>query len=335
MLPELSVQYSLLISYSDSMKVFITRDIPKEAIDLLKQEKINVKVYKKDKTISRKELRKEVKDADGIISLLTEKFDKELIDEITRCKIISNFAVGYNNIDVGYAKEKNIIVTNTPDVLTDSTADLAMALILACSRRITEGEKLVREKKFKGWKPNLLLGIELKDKVIGIIGAGRIGTETAYRVKSFKTKIIYFDRNNNNELEKNTGAERVSLEELLTKADIISIHLPLNDKTYHILDKEKLKLIKSTGIIVNTSRGEIIDEKELIKLLKKKKIFSAGLDVYENEPEINPALLKLKNVVLLPHIGSATKEARTAMALIAAKNVIEVLNGRGALTPVN
>ncbi|OGU77080.1 MAG: D-glycerate dehydrogenase [Ignavibacteria bacterium RBG_16_34_14] len=317
------------------MKVFITREISEKAIDLLKKEKFKVGIYKKDKPIPRKELIKKVKDADGIISLLTENFDKELINQISNCKIIANVAVGYDNIDTIYAKEKNIIVTNTPDVLTDSTADLTVALILACARRIPEGERMVRKRKFKGWKPKLLLGIELKDKTVGILGAGRIGTETAIRIKTFKTKIIYFDRERSDKLEKETDAEKVSLEDLLSKADIISVHLPLTKDTLHFLNKERLKLLKKSAILVNTSRGEIIDEQELIKILKKKKIFSAGFDVYENEPKINPALLKLNNVVLLPHIGSATEEARTGMALLAAKNVIEVLNGRKALTSVN
>ncbi len=317
------------------MKVFVTREIAKEAIDLLKEANLKVKVYKKDKPIPRKELFKEVKDADGIVALLTEQFDKELIDKIPNCKIIANVAVGYNNIDIDYAKEKNIIVTNTPDVLTDSTADLAVALILACTRRLQEGERMIREKKFKGWKPKLLLGIELKDKTVGILGAGRIGTEAALRLKAFKAKIIYTDKKINEKLEKETGADKVSLEDLLSKSDVVSVHLPLNENTYHILNKEKLKLLKKTAFIVNTSRGEIIDEKELIKLLKKKKIFSAGFDVYENEPKINPDLLKLNNVVLLPHIGSATIEARTAMAMLAARNVVEVLNSREPLTQVN
>jgi len=317
------------------MKIFITRKISSKAMALLKKEKFKVKVYSKDKPIPRKELIKEVKDADAIISLLTEKFDKELIDKIPNCKIIANVAVGFNNIDINYAKEKNIIVTNTPDVLTDSTADLAAALILACARRLGEGERMVRNKKFKGWKPDLLLGIELKDKILGILGAGRIGTETALRMKAFKTNIIYTSRSRNLTLENETSAKRVELDELLRISDIISIHVPLNEETHHLLNKEKLKLLKETAVIVNTSRGEIIDEKELIKLLKKRKIYYAGLDVYENEPKINSELLKLENVVLLPHIGSATEEARSSMAVLAAKNVIEVLNGRQALTPVN
>jgi glyoxylate reductase len=194
---------------------------------------------------------------------------------------------------------------------------------------------MVRNRKFKGWKPDLLLGVELKNKVVGIIGAGRIGIETAIRLKAFKTKIVYFDRERNPDFENKTDAEFLALDELLKNSDIISIHLPLTDDTHHLLNKEKLVLLKKTVILVNTSRGEIIDEKELIKLLKKKKIYSAGLDVYENEPDINPKLLKLNNVVLLPHIGSATEEARTRMAILAVENVIAVLKSELPLTPVN
>jgi len=317
------------------MKVFITRDISERAVHLLRKEKFQVNVYKKDKPISRNELIKNIKDADAIIALLTEKFDKELIDKIPKCKIIANYAVGFNNIDVDYTTKKNIIVTNTPDVLTESTADLAMALILACSRRLMEGERIIRQGKFKSWQPNLLLGIELKNKVVGIIGAGRIGTETAVRAKAFKTKIVYYSRSRNYDLEKITGGVKLPLDTLLKKSDIISVHLPLNEKTYHFLNKEKLALLKKSAVLVNTARGEIVDEKELIRILRQKKIFSAGFDVYENEPFINPKLLNLDNVVLLPHIGSATAEARSAMAVLAAKNVINVLKGKRPLTQIN
>ena len=317
------------------MKVFITREISETAIHLLRKEKFQVNVYEKDKPISRNELIKNIKDADAVIALLTEKFDKELIDKIPKCKVIANYAVGFNNIDVDYATKKKIIVTNTPDVLTDSTADIAMSLMLACSRRLMEGERIIRQGKFKSWQPNFLLGTELKNKVVGIIGAGRIGTETAVRAKAFKTKIVYFSRSRNYDLEKRTGGVKLPLNRLLKKSDIISLHLPLNEKTYHLLNKRRLSLLKKSAIIVNTARGEIVDEKELIKTLRQKKILSAGFDVYENEPAINPELLKLDNVVLLPHIGSATVEARSAMAILAAKNVINVLSGKKPLTPVN
>ena len=316
------------------MKVFITRDIPRIAYNLLKKNNIEFEVYEKDKSIPHKLLLEKIKNVDGLITLLTEKIDKKVIDSMNKCKVIANYAVGYNNIDVEYAKQKNIIVTNTPNVLTESTADLTVALILSCSRMLFEAENLIRKKQFKGWKPKLLLGIELKNKTVGLIGAGRIGMAVGIRVKAFGTNIIYFDSNRNKILEENTAAKKVSLKFLLENSDIISVHLPLNENTYHFLNKENLSQVKKTAIIVNTSRGEIIDEKYLIKMLKKNRIKSAGLDVYENEPGINIELLKMKNVVLLPHIGSATEEARSAMAELAAKNIIGVLKNNKPITPV-
>ncbi len=316
------------------MKVFITGKLVGRAEKMLEEKEIRVKTFSKDRTIFRTELLRNVKDADGIITLLTEKIDEEVIDNLLRCKIIANCAVGYNNIDVRYANEKNIVVTNTPNILTDATADLAVALILACARRLGEGERMMRKNKFTGWKPQLMLGLEIKNKTVGIIGAGRIGYATARRMKSFGTKIIYFDRKDNSKFDIELSAKRFSLNALLKRADIVSVHLPLDGKTFHLLKKDNLKLLKKNAVIVNTSRGEIIEEKSLIELLKKKRIFAAGFDVYEGEPKINPALLKLENVFLLPHIGSATVETRSAMAELCARNIINVLSGRKPVTPV-
>jgi len=316
------------------MKIFITGELPDEAEEYLLQKIFKVTVNRKESPISRKELIRNTKNADGVISLLIDKIDSSVIDEMHNCKVISNYAVGYNNIDVNYAKQKNIIVTYTPNVLTDATADLTIALALACARNFHKGEYIVRNNKFTGWKPKLLLGIELKNKIFGIVGAGRIGTAAAIRAKAFGCNIIYFSRSNNPVLEEKTGAKQVSLDNLLRRSDFISLHIPLSDKTYHLLNKERLSLLKETAIIINTARGEVIDEKELIKLLKQKKIFSAGFDVYENEPNVNPQLLKMENVVLLPHLGSATFDTRKEMALLAAKNVAAVLSGKKPLTPV-
>lgn len=316
------------------MKIFITREIPDSGINLLEKKGFEVSVYKKDQPITRKELIKSVRDCDGIISLLTDKIDKEVIDSMKKCRVIANYAVGFNNIDIAYAKCKGIIVTNTPDVLTDSTADLAIALVLACARRIPESEKFVRDKKFVGWKPKLLLGVELRNKYFGILGAGRIGTETAKRAHSFGCRILYYSNNKNEYLEKQLAAKKLSLTQILKKSDIISLHLPLNAVTKNLLDKEKLKLLKSSAILVNTARGEVLDETYLIKMLKRKEIFAAGFDVYQNEPKLNLELFKLTNVVLLPHIGSATNEARNKMSLLAARNISAVLSGKSPLTPV-
>ena len=299
------------------MKVYITDNIPEAAANILKKNNIEYKNYNKEKPISRTELIKNCKSADGIISMLNTPFDTEVINSLNNCKVIANYAVGFNNIDLKTAEKKNIVVTNTPDILTDATADVAMLLVLACARRIGAGEKLVREGKFSGWKPQLLLGIELRGKTFGIIGAGRIGKATARRAKAFGTKIIYFNRSRKYNFEKETGAKKVKLETLLKTADIISIHLPLSEKTAGLLNKSNLHLMKPTAILINTARGEIIDEDVLIKMLKKKEIFAAGLDVYANEPDIKKSFLNLKNVVLLPHIGSGTIEARNKMAELA------------------
>ncbi len=316
------------------MKVLITRKLPGEPEKLLKKNGFKVSVYKEDKAIPRGEFLEKIKDADAVLSLLTEKIDKEAIDNFSKCKIVANCAVGYNNIDIAYAKERKLIVTNTPYVLTDATADLTVALILACVRRLREGEQMMRENKFDGWKPNMLLGFDLKGKTVGIIGAGRIGRATARRLKGFGVKIIYFDRKKRDEFETEFLSTRVNLKELMKQSDIISVHLPLSKETHHIINKENLSLMKKSAIIVNTSRGDILEEKALIRLLKQKKIFAAGFDVYENEPNINPDLRTLENVFLLPHIGSATVETRAAMALLAANNIINVLNGKEPITPV-
>jgi len=317
------------------MKVIITDKIPIVAEQLIKRAGFGVKVIKRDKNFSKNVLIKNIKDADAVISLLSDKIDKEVIDNMRRCKIIANYAVGFNNIDLAYAKSKGIIVTNTPDVLTDATADLAMTLILSCARRFHEAEKLVREKKFKGWAPELLLGYDLKCKTLGIIGAGRIGQATALRALGFGLKILYYNRTRKTEFENQTKAKKVSMNLLLKKSDFISIHLPLTNETKLLINRNNMKYLKPNAIVINTARGEIIGEEYLIQLLKSRKIFAAGFDVYENEPKLNPKLLKLENAILLPHIGSATVETRNAMAELAAKNVINVLNHKKALTQIN
>ncbi len=316
------------------MKVYITRKIPKEAINYLKLNNIKFSFYQKDQPIPKQELLRNVKNADALLTLLTDKIDSEIIDAMENCKVIANFAVGYDNIDVKHAKSRNIIVTNTPGVLTDSTADLTMALVLSCARRLPESEKFLRSGKYTHWKPDLLLGIELKDKTFGILGAGRIGTAVAIRANSFRCRVVYYSRSQNNYIEKKTNAKKVSLNYLLKNSDFVSIHLPSNKFTHHLLNKEKLCLMKREAILINTARGEIIDENELILTLKRNRILAAGLDVFENELNINPKLLKLKNMVLLPHIGSATERARTDMAMIAVKNIVAVLSGKKPITPV-
>ncbi len=316
------------------MQIFVTRDIQESGIKLLKKNGFKVSIYKKDSPIPRKELIKKVKDCDALISLLSDKIDKEVIDNMNKCKVIANYAVGFNNVDVDYAKSKGIVVTNTPDVLTDSTADLTMALVLACARRLPDAERLVRSKKFVGWKPKLFLGMELRDKYFAILGAGRIGAAVAERAYSFGCKIIYYSNSHNKYLDEKLKAKKLSLNSLLKKADILSIHLPLNKKTNKLLNSLNLPLIKKSAIFINTARGEIVDENILIEMLKSNKLFAAGFDVYDNEPKLKKEFYTLKNVILLPHIGSGTVEARNKMSDLAAKNVIAVLKGNKAITPV-
>ena len=316
------------------MKIFITRNLPGGIDLMLKKKGFDVKVFKGKNPVSKKELIKHGADADAVITLLTDRIDREVIDGLKKCRIIANVAVGFNNIDVDYASEKKIIVTNTPDILTDATADLTMTLILSAARRVVEGEKMMRSLSFTGWDPNMLLGIELKDKYLGILGAGRIGKAVAQRGRAFGMKILYAD-NKRVPFMDDLGGKKVSLNSLLKKGDVISIHIPLNEKTRYLLNSKNLPLLKKSCILVNTSRGEIIEERYLINILKKKLIFAAGLDVYENEPEINPELVKLPNTVLLPHIGSATLETRSRMAQLAAENAALVLKGKSPKTPVN
>ncbi|MBM4171197.1 MAG: D-glycerate dehydrogenase [Ignavibacteria bacterium] len=317
------------------MKVFITQKLPGNCESLLMKKGIVTETYKSDDIISKSYLIKKIKNVDALICLLTNKIDKEVIDNMSSCKVISNVAVGFNNIDIEYAKLKKIVVTNTPGILTDTTADLAVSLILACARRIAESDQFMRARKFKKWMPQLMLGLDLKGKTVGIIGAGRIGQEVAARLKSFKTKIIYSSITRKLDFEKNLGSIKVSLNYLMRNSDYITVHVPFNKSTFHLLNKQNLTLMKKDAVIVNTSRGEVIEETALIELLKNKKIFAAGLDVYENEPNINPELLKLKNIILLPHIGSATIETRSKMSFLAAKNVISVLKNGKAINPVN
>jgi glyoxylate reductase len=317
------------------MKVFITAIIPEVATKILEENGIEVIQNKSYLPIDKKKFLNRTKDCDGILCLLSNKIDKEIIDGLPKVKVIANYAVGFNNIDVDYATQKKIWVTNTPDVLTNATADLAFALLLACARRIVEADEFTRKGKFKIWQSDLMLGKELNGHTVGIIGAGRIGQAFGRRSKGFGMKILYFDKKRIIEFEKETGAKFLTLNQLLKKSDFISIHTPLTKETYHLIDKKEFEMMKDGAILINTARGEIINEKELVNALKSGKLFSAGLDVYEFEPKITKDLLKMKNVVLLPHIGSATFETRTKMAELAAKNIVNVLRGKKPITPVN
>ncbi len=316
-------------------KVFVTRKIPKKGIELLRRHFL-VKIYQKNQVISRKELLKEVKQCDALLCLLTEKIDAEILNANPKLKVISNYAVGYDNVDVKAATAKGIPVCNTPGVLENAVAEHTFALMLALAKRIAEADSFVRAGKYKRWEPMLLLGTELEGKTLGIIGLGRIGAGVAERAKKgMGIKVLYHDIRRNKQFEKEYQAKYVSKEELLKRSDFVSLHVPLLPSTRHLIGKEELKLMKKTAYLINTSRGPVVDEKALVEALQKKHIAGAGLDVYENEPKLTPGLTKLKNVVLTPHTASATVEARTAMSELAAQNIIDVLQGKKAKFTVN
>jgi len=319
---------------SKKFKVLITREIPPNAKEILR-EKCDLEIFNKNEPISRNTLKDLIRDKDGVICLLSEEIDKEIIDLAQNLRVISSYAVGYNNIDVEYATKKGIAVTNTPGILTDATADLAWALLLGIVRRIAEGDRMIRSTGFKGWGPLLLLGGDLYGKTLGIVGAGRIGNAVAKRSIGWNMKILYFDRNINSELERECNAKKVKLETLVRESDLISIHLPLSEETHHLFNRKILRQMKSTAFLVNTARGPIVEEKALIQALREKWIAGAGLDVYEFEPEVSKELIKMDNVVLLPHIGSATKSTREEMARIAAENLLAVLEGNLPIAVVN
>ncbi len=315
-------------------KVLITRKLPEAAREILTGKGYDVLIRDEERETLEEFLKSNLNSSDALIPLLSDPIGKEVIDQAPNLRIIANYAAGYNNIDIDYARSKGIVVTNTPDVLTNATADLTWALILSVAKRVTEGDRFVRDGKFSGWGPLLMLGAEITGKVIGIIGAGRIGQAVGRRAAGFEMSVLYTSNQKKQEFEQATGAMRVDLEMLLSRSDIISLHCPLTDETRHLIDKHAFSLMKKTVIFINTSRGPVVDESALAEALENSQIGGAGLDVYEFEPEITTSLLKLNNVILLPHMGSATPETRTEMARMAANNVIAVLENKAALNPV-
>jgi len=310
----------------NTMKIFVTRIIPKSGLDLLKKYH-KIEVFPHDRIPAKDEIIKGLKGKDGLLCLLSDPIDKDVINSESNLKMIASYAVGYDNIDIAAATKKGIPVSNTPGVLTDSTAEMAWALLFSVSRRIVEADKFTRDGKFIGWGPMLMLGQDVSNKTLGIIGAGRIGTAMALKSKGFNMKVLYVSGHKNNVLEKELNAEKVKLSRLLEESDFISLHVPLTDKTHHLIGEKELRMMKETAIFVNTSRGPVVDEKALVKALKENWIFGAGLDVYENEPKIAKELLKLDNVVLQPHSASATVNSRNRMAVMAAENMIAGLKG--------
>ena len=317
-------------------KVFVTRKIPESGIELLRKAGLEVEISDFDGVLPREQLLQKVKGADAILSLLTDKMDAELMDAVgPQLKIIANYAVGYDNINLADAAARKIIITNTPDVLTESVAEHAIALIFALAHRIVESDQYMRDGKYTGWAPMLFLGNDLIGKTLGLVGLGRIGAAVARRLHDgFEMKILYYDAKRNEELEKKYNLQFVDLPSLLKEADFVSVHVPLLPTTKHLIGAEQLAMMKKTAYLINTSRGPIVDENALVAALKTGVIRGAALDVYEQEPKMAEGLAQLPNTVLTPHTASATEETRSAMSELAAKNIIAVLSGEPAITPV-
>ncbi len=316
--------------------IFVTRKIPEIGLTKLREAGHELVVSEKDGVLTTEELKAELakRPYEGVLSLLTDPIDRNVLTAAPGVKIVSNYAVGYNNIAVSELKEMGIMATNVPGVMTDTVAEFTVALILAVSKRLVEADRFARDGKFDGWAPELMLGTDLKDKTLGIVGAGRIGSATARRMAlGFDMRIKYYDVTRSEDLEKEIDCEFCeSLEELLGESDVVSLHAPLLPSTHHLINAERLTLMKPSAYLINTSRGALVDETALVEALKNKTIRGAGLDVFENEPELADGLIELDNVVLAPHIASASEETRNKMAEIVAENMIAFFRGE---TPEN
>lgn len=324
--------YFILIYFLNMAKIFVTRAIPNIGIEKLKSAGHEVVVSTKDGVLTRTELLETVsaQPYEAIVSLLSDTIDAEVLAHAPKVKIVANYAVGYNNINVADATQAGVVVTNTPDVLTDSVAEFTVALLLAVAKRIPEAERFTRAGTYEGWAPQLLLGSDLKGKTLGIVGAGRIGCRVAEIMsRGFGMKIAYCDMRRNeylDALEDVTYYEQVN--DLLPNVDVVSIHVPLLPSTHHLIGTEQFALMKRTAYLINTARGPIVDETALVSALSEGLIAGAGLDVFEAEPKVTEALLTMENVVLTPHIASATQETRDKMSVMVANNVLAVLSGK-------
>jgi len=316
-------------------RVYVTRRIPQPGLALLEQH-FEVTVRDEVRPITKEELLQQVRGAKGLLCLLTDPVDEDVLVAGDQLVCVSNYAVGYDNIDVAAATRLGIVVTNTPGVLTETTADLAFALLLSAARRIVEADSFMRSGKFKGWDPMLLLGWDVCGATLGIIGFGKIGRAVARRARGFDMRVLYFGRRRLPAAEEERlGAAFAPLELLLRESDFVSLHVPLSRETAHLIGEEQLRLMKPTAILVNTSRGPVVDERALADALRRGTIAAAGLDVYENEPDVDPILASLPNVVLAPHIGSASLKTRSTMAKLAAQNLIDAILGRRPRFVVN
>lgn len=316
-------------------KVFVTRPIPEAGLDVLRRAGATVEVNPQDRVLTRAELLAAVRGRDGVLCLLTDRIDAAVMDAAKGCRVLANYAVGYDNIDVPAATARGIAVTNTPGVLTDATSDLAWALLFSAARWIVESDAFTRAGKFTGWAPMLFLGADITGRTLGVIGAGRIGTAVALKSAGFRMQVLYTDAVANATLEQEVGARRVPLDDLLRESDFVSCHVPLTSETRHLIGRAQFAMMKRTAVLVNTSRGPVVDEVALVEALRSGTIAAAGLDVYEAEPRLAPGLADLPNVVLAPHLGSATVETRAKMARMAAANLVAVLSGERPANCVN
>lgn len=309
-------------------KVYVTRLVPEKALTRL-AEACDYHVWEDELPVPRDVLMREIAVVDGVLSLLTDKIDSEVMDAAPRLRVISNMAVGFDNVDTGEATRRKIMVCNTPGVLTETTADLAFALLLAAARRLGEAERIVRDGKWKTWGPMVLLGQDIHHATLGIIGLGRIGAEVAKRAKGFNMKVIYYDTVRRPDLEKALDAEYKDFRTVLSESDFVTIHTPLVPETYRLIGQEEFKVMKRTSILVNTSRGPIVDPKALYYALRDRQIAYAALDVTDPEPiPTNDPLLTLDNIVIVPHIASASVATRTKMAMMAVDNLLAAVRGQ-------
>ncbi len=318
-------------------KITVTGRIPDAGLDLLRSiDGSDVWAWMDDAVIPTEVRNEQLADADAAVTLLTDRVDDDFLAAAPKLRIVANVAVGYNNIDVEACTRRGVIVTNTPGVLIDATADLAMGLVLMSTRRLGEGERLIRSGTAWQWSMFMMLGTGLQGRTLGIVGMGGIGEALATRARAFGMRIVYHNRRNvDAEVEQRLDTQRVDFDELLATSDIVSLNCPHSGTTHHLIDAAALAAMKSTAFLVNTARGPIVDEAALVEALGNGVIAGAALDVFENEPTVNPGLLSLDNVVLVPHLGSATVETRAAMATTAASNVVEVLEGRTPHNPVS
>ncbi len=315
-------------------KVYVTRMIPQAGIDLLEQE-CEVEVNPEERPLSRPELLRNIQGKDGVLCLLTDRIDAEVFDTVPEIKGFANYAVGYDNIDVEEASRRGVPISNTPDVLTDATAEMAWALLFAVARRVVESDAHMRSGRWPGWGPLQFLGGDVSGKTLGIVGAGRIGTAMALKSSGFHMRVLYHDTQDNKILENKLNAKRVEFDELLSESDFVSVHTPLLPVTRHLFTLDTFKKMKPSAYLINTSRGPVIKESDLLQALKDNVIAGAGIDVYENEPKLTRGLEKLNNVVITPHTASATVGARTGMATKAAKNLLAMVKNQTAPDCVN